>query len=210
VLALSVLLLVPTACGGDDATDGASTAVDVSAEATSDGDTSSAEGADPALGAPGTTVPDPRGMADPAACLPSQWTLGADQVQGVFDTSPLAAMSGATVEVTGNGLLDLRDDGTFTFTPAYELVLSVAGEVATGQWSGTQSGAWSVDGTTLTLSDVADDVTGSVTVQGASMELPAPTSFSGPATVVNCSSTMLELTVGSSIGVITQVFAVAA
>jgi len=215
-LALAALLLVATSCGGDTTADAPSmpassdtavTAVDSVPATDAATATTATEVTASAATTPVATVTVD--MTDLAQCLTGRWTLGAEQVQGVFDNTALASVSGASVVTSGSGLLDLRADGTFTFAPSFALTLTVDDEVAEGQWSGTQAGVWSAEGTTLTMTDVSNDISGTITLFGAVMPLPQPASFSGAAEIVDCSPMTFETAVDSPVGVISQVLVLA-
>jgi len=219
-LALAALLLVATSCGGDTTADAPSmpassdtavTAVDSVPATDPATDATTATTASEVTASAATTpvATVTVDMTDLAQCLTGRWTLGAEQVQGVFDNTALASVSGASVVTSGSGLLDLRADGTFTFAPSFALTLTVDDEVAEGQWSGTQAGVWSAEGTTLTMTDVSNDISGTITLFGAVMPLPQPASFSGAAEIVDCSPMTFETAVDSPVGVISQVLVLA-
>ena len=149
----------------------------------------------------GTVVVD---MNDMSACLTGTWDLLADQVAGIFDQGMLATIPDLDVSAEGSGLLELRGDGTYTFSPAYTVVMTAADETGTGSWSGTQQGSWSVDGTTLTMAETSNDITGSVTVMGATMPLGQPMSFNGATEVVSCDPATFTISTPAPTGPIVQ------
>jgi hypothetical protein len=108
------------------------------------------------------------------------------------------------VSVEGSGLVELRGDGTYSFTPAYSVVFTAADETGTGEWSGTQQGTWSVEGTTLTLSETSNDITGSVTVFGSAIPLSPPMSLGGETEVVSCDPATFTISTPAPTGAIVQ------
>ncbi len=84
------------------------------------------------------------------------------------------------------------------------MVITAADETGSGSWSGTQQGSWSVEGTTLTLSQTSNDITGSVTVMGATMPLSQPMSFNGATEVVSCDPATFTISTPAPTGPIVQ------
>lgn len=143
-------------------------------------------------------------MSDTSACLTGTWDLLADQIAGIFDQGMLASIPDLDVSVEGSGLVELRGDGTYSFTPAYSVVFTAADETGTGEWSGTQQGTWSVEGTTLTMSETSNDITGSVTVFGSAIPLSSPMSFNGETEVVSCDPATFTISTPAPTGAIVQ------
>lgn len=187
------------ACGGDRASDSSAD----SSEATTS--TSAA----PSSSAGPDDTAEVVDMSDTSACLTGTWDLLADQIAGIFDQGMLASIPDLDVSVEGGGRVELRGDGTYSYTPAYSVVLTAADATGTGEWSGSQQGTWSVEGTTLTLSETSNDITGSVTVFGSAFPLGPPMSFGGDTEVVSCDPATFTISTSSPAGPIehTLVFA---
>lgn len=144
-----------------------------------------------------SAVPD---MNDLSVCAATKWTVLADQVDNVFEDTPLASMEGFSWSVDGEGLLDLRADGTYTYVPAFTVAITVAGQTGTGEWSGTLEGTWQIDGDQLVMAQTNNALTGSITVFGQSQPLPTLRTFSGNATVVECTPETFKYELSTPIG----------
>ena len=57
-------------------------------------------------------------------------------IGNVLDTTPMAAIEGFSAVVEGQGLNDLRADGSYNYSPAFTVEISVAGQGGTGEWGG--------------------------------------------------------------------------
>lgn len=143
-------------------------------------------------------------MNDTSECLTGTWDLLADQVASIFGQGMLATIPDLDASVEGNGVLVLSGDGTYSFSPAYSVVITVGGETATGEWSGTQQGSWSVEATTLTLSETSNDITGFVTVFGSPIPLSQPMSFNGATDVLSCDPASFTISTPAPTGAIVQ------
>jgi len=219
--AVVVASVALAACGSDSASDSSvvSTEVaaapidDAAAPTTSEAPSSSAaaddtDAADDMAAADDTAAPDDSAevvdMNDTSACLTGTWDLLGDQIAGIFDQGMLATIPDLDVSVEGGGLLELRGDGTYSYTPDYTVVFTAGGETGTGTWSGTQQGSWSVEGTTLTTSPTSNDITGSATVFGSPIPLSQPVSWDGETEVVSCDPATFTISTQAPTGAIVQ------
>lgn len=126
--------------------------------------------ADPTDPAGGAATDDPA-EATPADCLVGDWVLTAEQMQAFYDqvTADLADYA-IVYDPTGTSGLSFRDDGTYAYTPDLTLAVDIAGLPAEATLTGTLSGEYTADGTTLTTSNDANGLTMDVTVDGVAMD----------------------------------------
>jgi len=207
--AVVVASVALAACGSDSASDSSVVSTEVAAAPIEDAAAPTASEAPSSSAAPDDTVApgdtaEVVDMNETSACLTGTWDLLADQIAGIFDQGMLATIPDLDVSVDGNGLVELRGDGTYSFTPAYSVVFTAADETGTGEWSGTQQGSWSVEGTTLTMSETSNDITGSVTVFGSPIPLSQPMSFNGETEVVSCDPATFTISTPAPTGAIVQ------
>jgi hypothetical protein len=148
-------------------------------------------------------------MNDLTVCATARWILLADQIDNVFDQTPLASMEGFSAVVEGEGLVDLRADGTYNYTPAFNVVITVAGQSGTGEWGGTLDGTWQIEGDQLTMTQTANALTGTMTMFGQTQPLPEISSFGGNATVLECTPVTLKYELATSIGAVTHTLVIA-
>ena len=133
----------------------------------------------------------------------------ADQVDNLFDGTPLASMDGFSFVAQGQGLIDLRADGTYTYTPAFSVVITVAGQSGSGEWAGTLEGTWQIDGDQLTMAQTTNALTGTMTILGQTQPLPTLQTFSGSATVLECTPETLKYELTTPIGPVTRTLVLA-
>ncbi len=146
----------------------------------------------------------PLDMGDLSVCATTKWLVLADQVDNIFEDTPLATMDGFAFEVDGQGLLDLRADGTYSYAPAFTAVITVAGQSGTGEWSGTLDGTWQIEGDQLTMTQTNDELTGTMTVFGTAQPLPSLATFEGTSTVLECTPATLTYELDTPIGPVTH------
>jgi hypothetical protein len=127
--------------------------------------------------------------------------MSSDETEDVFNDTAIAS-TGMTIAVDGQGILSLRGDGTYTYTPAFTALISFLDTEAAGQWSGTQEGTWVVEGDVLTMATTSNGVTGSVNLGGAEMPLPAIRGFEGQGKVLKCDVATLDIELTTPVGVI--------
>ena len=210
--AVVVASIALAACGSDSASDSsvvstevaAATTEDAAASTTSEAPSSSAAPDDTA--APGdTAAPDDTAevvdMNDTSACLTGTWVLLADQLAGMLATIP-----DLDVSFEGSGLVELRGDGTYSYTPDFSVEFFAGDDTGTGTWSGTQQGTWSVEGTTLTMSETSNDIIGSATISGTPIPLPPSEamSFGGESEVVSCDPATFTISTPAPTGAMVQ------
>jgi hypothetical protein len=119
-------------------------------------------------------------------CITRRWLLVADQADNVFDGSAMQRLPGFSQITTGEGPIEFRSDGTYTYTPNFEIQMTFNGLDAQGAWSGTLTGAWSATDTTLAMTPTDNAVTGTVSIFGSTQPLPQPLMFNGQAQVISC------------------------
>ena len=213
--AVMVAALVLAACGSDSASESSPVASNAATPSTEDAAAVTTTSETPTTSAEPSTssAPDETDavvdMSDTSACVTGTWDLLGDQVAGIFDQGMLATIPELDATVEGNGRVELRGDGTYSFSPAYSIVLSAGGETGTGSWSGMQEGTWSVEGLTLTMSQTSNDITGSVTVMGATFPLEQPISLNGSAEVVSCDPATFTISTPAPTGAIVQTLVLA-
>jgi hypothetical protein len=59
-----------------------------------------------------------------------RWSEAVDRDQGMLATIP-----DLDVSAEGSGLVELRGDGTYSFTPDYSVLFTAGDETGTGEWS---------------------------------------------------------------------------
>ncbi len=206
--AVVVASVALAACGSDSASDSSVVSSGVATETTEDAAAPTSEAPSSSAAPDDTVAPGDTAevvdMNDTSACLTGTWDLLADQIAGIFDQGMLATIPDLDVSVEGNGLVELRGDGTYSFTPAYSVMFTAADETGTGEWSGTQQGTWSVEGTTLRMSESSNDITGFVTVFGSPIPLSLPMSFDGATDVVSCDPATFTISTPAPTGAIVQ------
>lgn len=188
-----LLAALLTGCGGtDDATgaDGTSTTSATSGGTTGergDGGGTTSTAPDAASSSPSTTAAHGTDDGtDIAACVVNTWTQLADQVEHLFTSTPMSALPGFEVSVTGEGTVEIAADGTYRYEPHFSITESVNGVTGSGEWGGTLTGTWSVEGDQLTMRQVDNGITGSITIMGQTVAMPTNRTFDGTATVTDC------------------------
>jgi hypothetical protein len=119
-------------------------------------------------------------------CLTRRWLLVADQADNVFDGSAMQRLPGFSQVTTGEGPIEFRADGTYRYTPNFEIQMTLIDQNSQGTWSGTLIGTWSATDTTLTMTPTDNAVTGTITIFGHLQPLPQPRMFDGQARIVSC------------------------
>jgi len=148
-------------------------------------------------------------MSDLSVCAATKWLLLADQIDNVFGETPLGAVEDVSIVVEGQGLIDLRADGTYTYNPAFTVVLTADGQTGNGEWGGTLDGTWQIEGDRLTMAQTTNSLTGTMTIFGQTQPLPPLGTFSGDATVLECTPETLSYELVTSIGPVTQTLVIA-
>lgn len=188
-LVLSTALLLGACGGGDDSI--TATPLDPVAP-----------GAPAAPGTPGTPVAPGPGVEPLETCLPNTWILYADQAEKALLG---AGVSGVDITTTGVAVVVIAPDGTYTYTPSFTLHMQTPAGPATGQYTGSSKGTWTLSGTTLTTTEISNNITGVATGSFGSVPLPIDRSFSSlPANITACNPVYLQYDVSASSGGFTQ------
>lgn len=176
LLTLAASLLV-AACGGGSSEDGAS-----------------------ATGASSSSAaPDFASLED---CMSTQWILVADQA--TRGANAIAA-PGVSTSTTGQALVDIARDGTYTYSPSFTINMQTPAGPASGRTSGTSRGTWSISGNNLVTTETSNNITGEVTGSFGSVPLPRITGFSSmTSTVLACNPSYFEYEVSAPTGNFTQ------
>lgn len=169
---LFALSLVAAACGGS-AEDQTTTSGDTSTSAPT---TTSATAGTTTSAAEATTTSgaSAEGTDD---CVVGTWLLDTEALVDDFD-SLFEAGEMPAAEVTaleGSYTIEFSADGTFTSTrESWGFAIGVEDGNVTMEYSGTEEGTWSADGSTLTANTESSDVDIEATMEagGQQMELP--------------------------------------
>lgn len=137
-------------------------------------------------------------------CMIYQWTLGAEQVDNVFENSRMATLPGFSSTIAGQGIVEFLADGTYKYSPNFTMSITVQGQRGTGQWSGILLGKWSVSGDVLTMTQTSNSITGTYTMYGSARPLPVPASFNGTARVIECTPATLKYELSAPTGAFIQ------
>lgn len=143
-------------------------------------------------------------MNDVSVCAATTWVMLADQVDDVFEDTSFASIPGAVATVAGEGLLDLRADGTYVYTPAFTAQITIADLTADGAWSGSATGTWQIVGDRLSMAQATNDVSGTLTLFGNPMPLPPIGVLNGEGRVIDCSPATLEIELDTPVGVLSH------
>jgi hypothetical protein len=132
-----------------------------SADAGSAGTDSSTTEA-PIAEAPATTEAPAEGD-----CLIGDWVVTDEQMNLFYAGAIGTLQTPLTIDTVGSAPLTFGADGTYSWTPDFVLTVDVAGQSGVGDVGGTITGNWTaVDGIVTTSADV-NDLTVSITVNGA-------------------------------------------
>lgn len=135
-------------------------------------------------------------------CLANTWILYADQAEKALLG---AGVSGVDITTTGVAVVVIAPDGTYTYTPSFTLHMQTPAGPATGQYTGSSKGTWTLSGTTLTTTEISNNITGVATGSFGSVPLPIDRSFSSlPANITACNPVYLQYDVSASSGSFTQ------
>jgi hypothetical protein len=213
--ALALVASIAAACGGSDSADSAATTAATGGATTT---TVLAGAAAPASAparvsttaasttvAPTTTVPPtvPPGP-DINECIAAPWVQNADQLNKLFTDTAISRIPGATFSISGQAVIDFAADGSYKYTPAFSMDMTIADTDATGQWSGEQSGQWKVVGDMLTISNDVNTITGTMTLFGQTQPLPAVDFRAGTSKIIKCDVATLKLETDTPNGPFTQ------
>ena len=121
----------------------------------------------------------------------------------------MASIEGFSAMVEGQGLIDLRADGSYNYSPAFTVEISVAGQGGTGEWGGTLEGMWQIGGDQLTMAENTNALTGSVTIAGQTQPLPPLGILDGAAKVLECTPATLTYELATEVGPVTHTLVIA-
>lgn len=176
-------LLVGCGGGGDDAADTSSTSTPGTTdtvETTSavettvpiESTTTSPGGASVVGGSAGTdssTTEAPTTTEAPAEgdCLIGDWVVTDEQMDLFYAGVMGTLQTPLTIDTVGSAPLSFAADGTYSWAPDFVLTVDIAGQTGAGDVGGTIRGNWTaVDGVVTTSAEV-NDLTVSITVNGA-------------------------------------------
>jgi hypothetical protein len=128
----------------------------------------------------------------------------ASEVTNLFTQSAMSRLPGFTANATGSGFVEFAADGTYHFTADYQVTIALNSMSGEGAWSGTLDGTWSVEGSTLTMAQTNNALSGSVNVMGTSTPMPSNRTFSGTATLVDCQPETLKYSIETPMGTVTN------
>lgn len=193
-IALAASLLV-AACSDASGSDGASSGGESSGGASTGGASSggsSADGRSP-------LAPD---FASLEECLVNRWLLVADQADRAFQTT---GAPGVTTSTTGQAIVVIALDGTYTYTPDFTVELQTPAGPATGRMSGSTRGTWSLRESSLVTTETENTLSGEATGEFGSVPLPRRAGFgSMTSTVRACNTAYFEYEVAAPTGTFTQ------
>jgi len=170
-------LLVGCGGGGDDAADTSSTSTPgttdtvetTSAVETTVTSLAGASVVDGSAGTDSSTTEAPTTTEAPAEgdCLIGDWVVTDEQMDLFYDGVMGTLQTPLMIDTVGSAPLSFAADGTYSWAPDFVLTVDIAGQSGAGDVGGTITGNWTVvDGVVTTSADV-NDLTVSITVNGA-------------------------------------------
>lgn len=109
-------------------------------------------------------------------CMVDRWVLTADQAQRAITAASLPA--GVSIETTGQAIVDIRADGTYTYRPSFTMNMNASGERATGSTTGSTTGTWRVSSDVLTTAETSNNITSTVSGSFGTISVPVSGGFS--------------------------------
>ncbi|MFF2370589.1 hypothetical protein [Agromyces sp. NPDC058110] len=107
----------------------------------------------------------------PGDCLVGDWVLADDQMQAFYDQVNVDLSEyGIVYDPTGSAGLAFKADGTYAYSPNLSLAVDIAGLPAEATMSGTLSGQYTADASTVTTDHDTNGLTMDVTVDGVAMD----------------------------------------
>ncbi len=188
----AVLALTLAACGGSDAEpDAAPELAETTVVGTADDGESSAgeEPTDEAAGSEGAAGDSDEGVeGDPGdgdssggdtdesedgegdgSCLVGNWVLTEEAMNRYYNAVEADGAEGLNFTVTGGSGVSFREDGSYSYTPAFELALDVQGIAGVGVVGGLLSGEYEIIDGVVTTTVITDSVDISVNISGITM-----------------------------------------
>lgn len=102
-----------------------------------------------------------------SGCPEGKWTLSNAELAEFWNVIQAESGPGADFTVAGSVVLDLNADKSLAWTfQDYSVTLSVAGVASVTQIEGAITGQWSSDDKTLTATNLLDDTSATLTVNG--------------------------------------------
>jgi hypothetical protein len=147
------------------------------------------------------TFPD-TDFANLAACVPNTWILYADQAEKALLG---AGVPGVQITTTGVATVSILPDGTYTYIPGFTINMQTPAGPASGQFTGSSKGTWVISGTTLTTTEISNNISGVATGSFGSVPLPIDRSFSSlSANITACNPVYFQYDVSAPSGSFSQ------
>lgn len=136
-------------------------------------------------------------------CMVNRWLLVADQADRAFQTT---GAPGVTTSTTGQAIVVIALDGTYTYTPDFTVELQTPAGPATGRTSGSTRGTWSLrESSSLVTTETENTISGEATGEFGSLPLPRRAGFgSTTSTVLACNTAYFEYEVAAPTGTFKQ------
>lgn len=143
-------------------------------------------------------------LSDAAQCITNDWVLISDQVEQLFAGGPLGSLPNFTVNVTGNGPVTFKANGTYHYAPDFDVTITAGEITGTGHWGGTLDGTWAVEGDQLSMAQTDNHVTGSISIMGREVAMPTNKTFNGTSTITDCQPDTLTTSLETPLGTVVQ------
>ncbi|MFE7843587.1 hypothetical protein ACFUTX_00175 [Microbacterium sp. NPDC057407] len=107
-----------------------------------------------------TPAPTPTSTPEPAECLVGSWSVGADELQPIYDALPGGLeYPDAVIDVEASATISFAPTGTFEFTQDVPTSVTWLGRTASVALAGTMTGEYEADGDALALTARENDLT---------------------------------------------------
>ena len=151
--------------------------------------------------APAPTTPTgatlPSDFASTQECMVGRWLLTADQAQRAITAASLPAF--VSIATTGQAIVDIRANGTYTYTPSFTINMNASGERATGNTAGSVTGTWRVSSDVLTTAETSNNITSTVSGSFGTFSVPVSGGFgAGTSRILSCQPMTLSYEVGGA------------
>lgn len=99
-----------------------------------------------------TPAPTPTPTPEPAECLVGSWSVGADELQPIYDALPGGLeYPDAVIDAEASATISFAPTGTFEFTQDVPTSVTWLGRTASVALAGTMTGEYEADGDALAL-----------------------------------------------------------